>query len=400
MIRLTALVLLLLGSSAHGQATPLPFQLETASYWEPAEGSYAKIRLSITYDELLFVKAEEGYTAGYSTSYRVSTSKGERVHTGHLNGMVQVFSFAETNRRNLFANEELRLKLPPGSYVVSVTIEDVENRRSGTRHQTLEIAPPSRTGFRLSSLMLMGCMEARQMLSDTLPDPCDAFTLGAELYAFGDSSALTLPVRVVITDSRGKARIEQKDSIAVEGALTKVEVSVGISRLEAGTYDIRMEIGEADRVWADKRVIVPWSIRAMVSNYDDAHRLLTYVATKDEVQAFKKLPAEERTAFWLDYWAQRDPVPSTPRNELLETYEARIMFANDHFSAFEEGWKTDMGMVYVRFGPPDDIERHPFDRNNKPYEIWSYHALKRQFVFVDRTGFGRYDLVEGDLSRW
>ena len=136
MIRFCAFVLLSVGP-AFGQSIPLPFQLETASYWEPLEGSYAKIRLSISYDELLFVKSTESFTAGYSASYRVVTDKGERVHTGHLSGTVQVFSFAETNRRNLFANEELRLKLPPGKYVLSVTVEDVENRRSGTRQQAL-----------------------------------------------------------------------------------------------------------------------------------------------------------------------------------------------------------------------------------------------------------------------
>lgn len=400
MTRLSMITALLLVSAAFGQSPPLPFNLEVDSYWEPTEGTYAVLRLSISYDELLFVKKGDGFNAGYLASYRVVTSKGERVHTGHLSGSVQVFSFAETNQRNMFTNEEVRLRLPPGSYVVSVTVEDVENRRSGTRQQAVEIAQAKNFGYQLSSLMLTGCLGERQVQSDTLPDPCGEITVVAEIYSFEDSLPATLPVRVVITDARGKARIEQRDSVTVEGTLTKVEVRVGIDRLEAGTYDVTLEVGASDPLSARQRTVIPWSIRAMASNYDDAHRLLQYVAAKEDVQAFKKLKPEDRDDFWREYWARLDPVPSTPRNELLDVYEQRIMYANDHFSSFEEGWKTDMGMVYVRFGSPDDIERHPFDRNNKPYEIWSYHSLKREFVFVDRTGFGRYDLVYGDLSRW
>lgn len=400
MNRLIILATLTHAGWAWSQPASLPFQVEAASYWEPEEGPYAKIRISLAYDELLFVKGEDGFTATYTASYRIATDKGERVHTGNLSGAVQVFSFAETNARNMLAHEEIRLRLPPGSYVVSVTMEDRENKRSGTRQQTLVMEPPKSSGLQLSSLMLLGCMEDRQALSDTLPDPCGALTVAAELYAFGDTSETVLPVRVEVSDARGKSRIEQSDSILVSGALTMVEMFLGVTRLEAGSYQVQMSVGTHDPTTTARHMVVPWSIWTMVNRYDDAHRLLSYIAEKDEVRRFKKLAPQDRTEFWHAYWDEHDPVPSTPRNELVEMYEARIMYANDNFSAFEEGWKTDMGMVHVRFGPPDDIERHPFDRNNKPYEIWSYHSLKREFVFVDRTGFGRYDMVQGDLSRW
>jgi hypothetical protein len=52
-----------------------------------------------------------------------------------------------------------------------------------------------------------------------------------------------------------------------------------------------------------------------------------------------------------------------------------------------------MGMVYILFGAPNDIERHPFDIGSKPYQIWYYWEINRQLVFVDETGFGDYRLV-------
>ena len=51
-----------------------------------------------------------------------------------------------------------------------------------------------------------------------------------------------------------------------------------------------------------------------------------------------------------------------------------------------------MGYVYIMYGEPSSIERHPFEMDTKPYEIWTYYELNKQFIFVDDTGFGDYRL--------
>jgi GWxTD domain-containing protein len=73
-------------------------------------------------------------------------------------------------------------------------------------------------------------------------------------------------------------------------------------------------------------------------------------------------------------------------------------------TAFTPGWKSDQGIVYLKYGAPSDIERHPSESGEKPYEIWSYEHFEGGviFVFIDRTGFGRYELIHstkrGELS--
>ena len=77
-----------------------------------------------------------------------------------------------------------------------------------------------------------------------------------------------------------------------------------------------------------------------------------------------------------------------------------MAFANQNYGHYLEGWRTDMGMIFVRFGSPDNIERHPFEYNVKPYEIWYYYQLNRQFIFVDETGFGDYRLRYPTTDLW
>jgi hypothetical protein len=84
----------------------------------------------------------------------------------------------------------------------------------------------------------------------------------------------------------------------------------------------------------------------------------------------------------------------------MDEYYARVEFANKHFSHFMDGWKSDMGMVFIIFGTPSNVERHPFDSDAKPYEIWTYYELNRQFVFIDQSGFGDYHLQNPIWDVW
>jgi len=49
--------------------------------------------------------------------------------------------------------------------------------------------------------------------------------------------------------------------------------------------------------------------------------------------------------------------------------------------------------VFIVLGSPNNVDRHPFDYDSKPYEVWSYYEFNRQVVFVDETGFGDYKLL-------
>jgi hypothetical protein len=53
-----------------------------------------------------------------------------------------------------------------------------------------------------------------------------------------------------------------------------------------------------------------------------------------------------------------------------------------------------MGMIYVLFGMPDDIQYTPYGLDGRAYQRWQYYKVSKSFLFVDRNGFGDYELVE------
>jgi GWxTD domain-containing protein len=74
-----------------------------------------------------------------------------------------------------------------------------------------------------------------------------------------------------------------------------------------------------------------------------------YIMTRDEHQ--KVLDASDKQAaieaFWIGLAGNQDRA-----RELIKRYYNRVETANRLFTSHIEGWKTDMGMIYVVFGTP------------------------------------------------
>jgi len=65
--------------------------------------------------------------------------------------------------------------------------------------------------------------------------------------------------------------------------------------------------------------------------------------------------------FWLETAGNEDRAV-----ELIKNYYSRVEYSNWLFSSFKEGWKTDRGMIYIIFGPPQTVYR----KSN--IETWIY----------------------------
>ena len=141
-----------------------------------------------------------------------------------------------------------------------------------------------------------------------------------------------------------------------------------------------------------------------------------WIITDEEKTAFKQLSNdEERDQFIEQFWLRRDPTPDTVENEYKEEHYRRIAYANEHFAAGVQGWRTDRGRIYIMYGPPDEIESHPSggayqrptdegggETSTYPFEDWRYRYLdnlpgeqKQEVIieFVDTCMCGEYHMT-------
>lgn len=79
--------------------------------------------------------------------------------------------------------------------------------------------------------------------------------------------------------------------------------------------------------------------------------------------------------FWLSKSGDEDR-----GREVIKRYYNRVQDANDNFTSYVEGWKTDRGMVSIVYGTPKSV------RVQRDEEIWYYgeetNSFSLQFTFV------------------
>jgi GWxTD domain-containing protein len=140
---------------------------------------------------------------------------------------------------------------------------------------------------------------------------------------------------------------------------------------------------------------------------------VTYIISDEERKAFGRLNTdEEREQFIEQFWLRRDPTPDTEENEYREEHYRRIAYANETFASGVPGWKTDRGMIYIKFGPPDEREEHssggfyerPIEEGGGetstfPFEKWRYRYIEGMgndinIEFVDTTMTGEYHMTQ------
>jgi GWxTD domain-containing protein len=106
---------------------------------------------------------------------------------------------------------------------------------------------------------------------------------------------------------------------------------------------------------------------------------LIYLTTSTERD--KMTRAQDPKKVVDDFWMQLAGEKNLAR-ELIRTYYGRVEHANTLYTSHKPGWATDRGMIYIVYGPPNDISRAGAT------ETWIYRESEMQpyvkFVFTKK----------------
>jgi GWxTD domain-containing protein len=161
-----------------------------------------------------------------------------------------------------------------------------------------------------------------------------------------------------------------------------------------------MALGEMQLVVGDSAharstsAVVSLSTAWLVTNLDEMLDMLRWFRGHDDaINRVKRAPPEERADAWRRFWQETDPNPSTPENEALNNYFARVAIASQRFrDEGVPGWKTERGEVFIRLGEPEEVYDASAMSQGRVIR-WSYISLRLVLFFRDDSGFGRFRLT-------
>ena len=118
---------------------------------------------------------------------------------------------------------------------------------------------------------------------------------------------------------------------------------------------------------------------------------MSYILSYSEIRTLYELDEPNQLLYVTEYINSQDPDKETKINEFLEIIKIRYSYANNNFSIYNSGWKTDRGEVYIIYGPPLSIDS--FYDNVKMVNVEKWYYSDKEFIFSDERSFGEMKLV-------
>jgi GWxTD domain-containing protein len=393
-----------------------PFDVDAISFMsDSTNASRLDIYVAIPYEQLSFVKKGESFTASYEMTIAITDSSNALVNERLWTREISVPSFEQSVASGASNIEQRIMVLSPGRYRIAVICRDLESRLTRRVYKQLLIPDYRKPGLQLSDIMLIAKLAEKEDGKKTIKPSISAnvVDIPAPLHIFFEAYNFSTPdtLHFITTVFNAKnEKLYQADTMLYLGSTrNKLFLRVDHSNLAIGDYKMFVHAYSRNTnptvnslANTSRPFLVRWAgLPKSVKDIDIAIEQLRYIAKEHEIEHIKAAAtAEEKQKRFFEYWKKKDPNPNTLRNERMEEHYARVEYANKHFKHYIEGWRTDMGMVYIIFGAPSNVERHPFDSDAKPYETWSYYELNYTFTFVDQTGFGDYRLTTPIWDVW
>jgi GWxTD domain-containing protein len=371
----------------------------------------------IPYQSINFVKRGDSvFVADYIVRITLKDQAGREVKTIRKERPIKENRLDVTlGATGGFDYTQTTLNVTPGSYTIVAEISDILSKRAFSLQRSFTALSMNERQFGMSSIMLASGITPkgeRFVITPYLNDDVSALTQEG-FYAFFETynsfgeGLDSLDFMYEVLDERNlKATTSKRIRRSVREVRAQHAIKVNLpASLPLGSYTLRVvalrpddtssKYAERALIAASARTIsIQWKGLGMLTmlkgeELNRAIRQMRYVASPQDISMLLAIASEEeRQQRFFDYWQRLDPTPATLRNEAFEDYYQRVDYANRNFrsSSFGEGWMSDLGMVYIIYGPPQFTR--DFRRDGRIIWTWSYPTYGREFVFVDYTGFG------------
>lgn len=387
--------------------------------FHPSSDSLTEFSVSfkIENDFLSFVRnKDDSYTSEIKGTLEIFDPKSNLVlRTAFWSGSKTVASFRQTSARNEYLEGHIKTELPLGNYYYQLKFQGANQKR--------EISS-SKTSFSIGNtnpiwFYLMDATKETQSklinyggnaiygkdfnLSISMSKkPTQTYTL--VINQLDVINADTVVVDEIFRQVLDSSQFEEntgwvfKDSFTSELELKTVNTNLYTTQLTIpnsgfpnALYRVSV-IEDSTKLSSHTYQSFWYDMPLSLLNLEVSIAMLEFIMQKQQISKLFSGNESERLIKFTNFWKDKDPTPETEFNELMYEYYTRIDVAFREYSTPRNpGFDTDMGKVFIVYGPPLKKERS-FPSNGLVIETWTYP--KRSFSFQASSGFGDFQLIK------
>jgi GWxTD domain-containing protein len=393
------------------------FLLTDYAYFRSDDSALIRLELyyQIHHRGLAFVLSGGRYTADFELLATVQDRDDKIVHSYTRDRRIVLGADEEARTRVDFRTSQINMDLPPGKYRARFTLKDRTSGQVTTREMDIKLDELYDKDPRLSEIefaqAFQGQTEESSIFSkrDLLVVPSVHRTYGSqaddriayyfELYP-GTDELVKVVLETRVRHYRRGLLYRDTIHIALGDQPERQLREISVEDLLPGEYELSISaLGRRNKKLASRSQMfkVAWTQDGMIRNdWKATVKQLQLFSDDVDVGDMEKLETiDDRVKAFDQFWRERDPTEGTPENEAKTAFYYRIRMANERFGVMRmEGWRTDRGQIYIRYGEPDYMVNEPFSPDRYPYQIWYYTRISpnRRFVFVDENEDGDYRL--------
>ncbi|MFH1312047.1 MAG: GWxTD domain-containing protein [Candidatus Eisenbacteria bacterium] len=374
--------------SSHGD---LVFHVDIVTFYGGDGENVEEIYCIVANDQVVFLEEDGTYRGSLRFRTRILDGDGKAVGESENIIEVSAATLDDTVNRSVVQVLQSEVRVPPGRYTAEVTLEDLNKvqktlvsfflKRYMKGETTVEIESPEFEERRLGISDIEFARSLRRTSEgafqksgfEVIPNAQRRYGLLLtelpvffEVYDFReDTGGDSLVAAYSILNKTGDEIFTSENTIAMQGRTFGSTALFDILSLTAGSYLLSLSISDRDGnalARSERRFDVVWSPLSWGRYESEMIEDMEFVLTEDEMKDFKVLSTGEREQFMREFWLRIDPTPGTAENEALEEHYRRVRFADRSYGgSTQRGALSDRGRIYVKYGPPDDIQSHYSD---------------------------------------
>lgn len=373
----------------------------------PADSAYYNLYLSfkISYDKLIFEKNGRRYSSDILIIFDVVNSETKEISRQSFSQIAWADNFEITESRDNYLQGVVNFLLQEGKYVIKSSI-DVQNKRLIPPESEISVSDNSEYFLKPFVVDYYDSLNNVLILKNenSIPFSKDKFSLIIpKTKNLSDTVTITISQKdkqviklvckvrylsnLLIFDDNNKIKTKLEEN----GKFGLFSITDGLEKLDEGF--IKIEISVNDKFLKKYNDFVEWGNKPRsLKDTDFAIKILAKIQGKEEIDKLKENFSGKELLY--QYWKKFDPDTATKFNEIMELFYQRVDKAAKEFSTIDErnGALSDRGMIFIKYGQADSIQRS-FTKDNFALEYWIYEKLSKKFIFVDKSGLGKFELV-------
>lgn len=371
------------------------------------DNAVINVTAEVVYGSLIYVTDNDVSKANVVLEIRANQVDGSASYQFREAFEISMESESHQMNQDVFTIIE-DLEVHPGEYEVTFSLTDLTSDKTVNRSAQAQIPDPENPVVNLTTVRLSAKdLDSNEALfipitTYNVPSRVDSLKFDFQVTNNDVDDPLTVETRLIKFEADDTPAspmhfnnyspssiqykgIDYRENREIDSNVRRLDdpgsvlIEFNYDLLDKGNYRFEVEIIDHD---GEKR----YRARDFSIKSENFPNLLTprelaeplaYLMNRREYERLMEIEDPELLKEAIDrFWLTNVGNQSTARS-VINLYYDRVEQANKFFTNFKEGWKTDMGMMYILFGPPWYIDR----RLNNVTWSYSYNSSDPYYNF-------------------